>query len=101
MSERLETCFICDKPTGRAGAGEDSLYIGNIGPFDEECWEIIKTYFLSQLREEVEGLVRYDLEYEHGTRETPGAGYFIGRADTGELLVRDEVLALIEKAGGE
>lgn len=38
MSE-LELCFECYQPTGRAGAAEDSLYLGSIGPFCEDCYE--------------------------------------------------------------
>ena len=33
----LEYCCKCGSATGRAGAGEDSLYIGDDGPFCEEC----------------------------------------------------------------
>ncbi|MFW6369094.1 MAG: hypothetical protein ACOC0J_00750 [Myxococcota bacterium] len=35
-----ELCSVCDEPTGRAGAGEDSLYTEDgAGPFCESCWE--------------------------------------------------------------
>ena len=35
-----ELCCECDEPTGKAGAGEDSLFTddGN-GPYCEECWD--------------------------------------------------------------
>jgi hypothetical protein len=40
MSE-LEYCCECDQPTGRAGRGEDSIYIAypdkEVGPLCEEC----------------------------------------------------------------
>lgn len=36
-----EFCCLCDLPTGRAGKGEDSMYIetnnGEIGPICEAC----------------------------------------------------------------
>ncbi len=35
----LETCCECDAPTGRAGKGEDSLYVDDNGPYCEGCWE--------------------------------------------------------------
>lgn len=36
----LEYCCVCDEPTGRAGAGDDSLYCGcDCGPFCETCWD--------------------------------------------------------------
>jgi phage terminase large subunit-like protein len=34
----LEHCCACDRPTGRAGRGEDSLYAGDFGPYCEDCW---------------------------------------------------------------
>ncbi len=36
---RLERCCVCDDPTGRAGAGEDSIFCERceVGPFCEEC----------------------------------------------------------------
>ena len=33
----LEYCCECNQPTGRAGRGEDSIYIGDWGPLCEEC----------------------------------------------------------------
>jgi len=40
MPESNEMCLKCDCPTGRAGEGDDSLYLedGN-GPFCEDCYE--------------------------------------------------------------
>lgn len=36
-----ELCCSCGEPTGRAGAGEDSLFNErDEGPFCEACWEI-------------------------------------------------------------
>lgn len=34
-----ELCVDCDAPTGRAGRGEDSIYIGDHGPLCEQCRE--------------------------------------------------------------
>lgn len=35
----LEYCCECGGETGKAGAGEDSLYTdGGEGPYCEECW---------------------------------------------------------------
>lgn len=41
MSKRIERCFLCDEPTGRAGKAEDSLYKWDdgSGPYCELCWE--------------------------------------------------------------
>jgi hypothetical protein len=39
-TQRIERCIVCDDPTGKAGACEDSLYDEHgTGPFCEECWE--------------------------------------------------------------
>jgi len=35
----IETCLICDADTGRAGMMEDSLCLGDIGPFCEDCFD--------------------------------------------------------------
>jgi hypothetical protein len=35
---KYEYCCKCDMPTGKAGAGEDSLYTENAGPFCEDCF---------------------------------------------------------------
>lgn len=35
----IEYCCECEAPTGRAGRGEDSLYVGDAGPYCEECWD--------------------------------------------------------------
>ena len=40
MSRPLEQCVECGYPTGRAGAGEDSLYVGDDGPFCEDCYAV-------------------------------------------------------------
>ena len=36
----LEYCCECESPTGRAGRGDGSLYIDDIGPLCEECWTL-------------------------------------------------------------
>ncbi len=33
-----EKCFICGEATGRAGKGDDSLYIEDEGPYCVPCW---------------------------------------------------------------
>jgi hypothetical protein len=35
----IERCIECDEPTGKAGQCEDSLYVGDSGPYCEECFE--------------------------------------------------------------
>ena len=35
----LEYCCECGQPTGGAGRGEDSLYIGDDGPYCSACHE--------------------------------------------------------------
>ena len=45
MSRHVELCCDCGRPTGKAGRGEDSLYLADqlhlddAGPFCEECYE--------------------------------------------------------------
>ena len=52
----LETCTTCGDETGRAGAGDDSLYLEDgTGPYCERCFEI------RCLRAEVERLT-YELK---------------------------------------
>lgn len=34
-----EYCIHCDNPTGRAGKCDDSMYVGNIGPLCEHCFD--------------------------------------------------------------
>jgi len=48
---KIERCLYCDSPTGRAGITEDSLYIGSVGPFCEECFEPV-----AKLQEELTDL---------------------------------------------
>jgi hypothetical protein len=36
--EKYEYCCKCDEATGRAGAGDDSLYTEHDGPFCEACY---------------------------------------------------------------
>lgn len=36
--ETLEYCCCCNQPTGRAGAGEDSLFKDDSGPYCWDCW---------------------------------------------------------------
>lgn len=40
MNKTLEYCCECEEPTGRAGAGEDSLYTeDDEGPYCEGCFD--------------------------------------------------------------
>ena len=34
----FERCYECEKPTGRSGKGEDSLYVGELGPYCDDCY---------------------------------------------------------------
>lgn len=43
-NSRYEVCCSCGELTGRAGAGEDSLYLQDVGPFCEDCYEVCTTY---------------------------------------------------------
>lgn len=38
MADR-ELCIECANPTGRAGLYDDSLYLGDYGPYCEECYD--------------------------------------------------------------
>lgn len=52
MSERpSEYCCYCNEPTGKAGAGEDSIYWldGNIGPLCETCSAALRQEILSDM----------------------------------------------------
>ena len=35
---KYEYCCNCSEPTGKAGAGDDSLYTDHDGPFCEDCF---------------------------------------------------------------
>lgn len=37
---KLEYCFKCGEATGKAGAGDDSLYSDSDGPFCEDCYSL-------------------------------------------------------------
>ena len=39
MTLPLEYCFKCNDPTGRAGRYDDSLYLGNEGPYCRPCFD--------------------------------------------------------------
>lgn len=41
MSKKLEYCCQCGTPTGKAGAGDDSLYVAEIGPLCDECYQLV------------------------------------------------------------
>lgn len=38
MIKPLELCRVCENPTHRAGKGDDSLYLGDVGPFCDDCY---------------------------------------------------------------
>ena len=36
----LEHCVVCDEPTGKAGKGDDSLYLADgTGPYCQTCFD--------------------------------------------------------------
>lgn len=42
MIQSYEICIACGNHTGKAGAGEDSIYVGDncgLGPLCEECYD--------------------------------------------------------------
>ncbi len=45
----FELCCECDGETGRAGAGEDSLYAGDKGPYCENCWYDLPEKFADEI----------------------------------------------------
>lgn len=55
MENKREYCFFCDRPTGKAGIGEDSIYdqIGN-GPYCEMCYSQTEEYRL-EIEHEMRG----------------------------------------------
>ncbi len=40
--QKVELCTYCGEPTGFAGKGEDSLYLDNLGPWCQECYEVAR-----------------------------------------------------------
>ena len=50
MSELpLERCFICSEPTDRAGPSDDSMYLGDVGPWCERCYDNATQDFRTEL----------------------------------------------------
>ena len=49
----IETCFWCNDATGRAGASDDSIYIGNqeIGPWCSRCWNEVYDFVRDEVLE--------------------------------------------------
>lgn len=39
---KLEICIACGDPTGKAGKGDDSLYLYDDGPYCRDCYDQIK-----------------------------------------------------------
>ena len=64
MSDRIENCFVCGEATGRAGAGEDSLFLESndevmLGPLHDletRCDPSGDIQTIASLREQVGGL---------------------------------------------
>ncbi len=87
----LERCYLCDEPTGRAGAGEDSIFIdtphGRIGPLCEKCRDGILTgeRLLMGLVENVPGPAVPGQHVETGKRPKPQ--YFTGKHENVEYLI--------------
>ena len=42
---KIETCAFCNEATGRAGKGEDSIYLDGIGPLCNGCYDKIASCF--------------------------------------------------------
>jgi len=82
VSDRpLEYCCECDAPTDHAGAGEDSLYAGDRGPFCDECWSdlpdklVEEIASLQQQLEKARWVPAIELEeYEAGYLNDYGGG---------------------------
>jgi len=36
-----ERCFNCGQLTGKAGIDEDSIFLGDCGPFCDECYDAL------------------------------------------------------------
>ena len=51
----IERCCICDEPTEKAGANDDSIYIDTFGPLCEGCYDTLKPLdaVIMQLNKEV------------------------------------------------
>ena len=78
LSERpLEHCHFCGDATGRAGIADDSIYLGTIGPFCENCYGETGYYALEQrverlengLRELSDPVVYEGIPIFHGTKQ--------------------------------
>jgi hypothetical protein len=46
----FELCFVCGAETGRAGAGDDSIYVGEnvIGPWCEDCYDSVRREIMEE-----------------------------------------------------
>lgn len=41
MKEEYELCIICGSMTGRAGKGDDSIYVDGVGPYCSSCEDLM------------------------------------------------------------
>jgi len=48
MVNNIERCLVCGEPTERSGKGEDSIYLGDIGPFCSGCYNEIRGAILDE-----------------------------------------------------
>lgn len=74
ICQPAERCCNCAEPTGRAGRGEDSIYIdapkGALGPLCEECYEGIIATATAELTAERDALCAKLAAAEKSFRET-------------------------------
>ena len=70
MMANLEHCCFCGDPTGRAGKGEDSIYLGDIGPLCESCYQEIEDAIDAQLEADITRLEAEAVEFAYNAGET-------------------------------
>lgn len=44
-----EMCFVCDRPTGKAGPGDGSIYFAGSGPWCPDCAELLRQEVLEDM----------------------------------------------------
>ncbi len=69
MAQGHEHCFFCDNLTGRAGAGDGSIYTDEgTGPFCEDCWDNFGSIVTERdaLKGEIDLLVKRIKKLESG-----------------------------------
>ena len=96
----FELCCECDGETGRAGAGEDSLYAGDKDPYCAPCWYDLPEKFAAdivrlraELAEARDGIELIKAEYD---------GWVIskcsGNPDTEQVYAQRLASAIFESA---